>query len=178
MKKLEEKMNKTISMYNASVPIFRQLLTALNAILDKAQAHIEEHSISPNSLLEASLYPDMFNFIRQVQIAADFAKGVTARLAGVEIPVNEDLETSFPELKARIEKTLGFISSIQPEQINGSEEKEIITRPGTPKEKRFNGQSYLLHYGIPQFFFHVTTAYDILRSKGVEIGKRDYMGVF
>lgn len=171
-------MKQTISMYNASVPIFKQLLTALNAILDKAEAHIKEHSIAPNTLLHASLYPDMFNFIRQVQIATDFAKGVTARLAGVDVPAYEDNETSFSELKARVEKTLHFIVSINPEQINGSEEKEIITRPGTPKEKKFSGLSYLLHYGIPQFFFHVSTAYGILRNQGVEIGKRDYMGVF
>lgn len=171
-------MNQTISMYNASAPVFKQLLTALNAILDKAQAHVASHAIDADTLLQASLFPDMYNFIRQVQIATDFAKGVTARLAGVEVPVYEDNEKSFPELKARIEKTLLFISGIKPEQINGSEAKEIITRPGTPKEKKFNGQNYLLHYGIPQFFFHVTTAYDILRSQGVEIGKRDYMGSF
>lgn len=171
-------MTHTLSMYNASVPIFKQLLTALDAILDKAQLHVEAHSMTTDTLLQASLYPDMFNFTRQVQIAADFAKGVCARLAGLEVPAYEDNETSFPELKARIEKTLLFIESIKPEQINGSEALEIITRPGTPKEKKFNGQSYLLHYGLPQFFFHMTTAYDILRNKGVEIGKRDYMGVF
>jgi hypothetical protein len=171
-------MTQTISMYNASVPVFKQLLTALDAILDKAQAHIDQNSIAPNTLLHASLYPDMLNFIRQVQIATDFAKGVTARLAGVDVPAYEDNETSFSELKARIEKTLHFITSISPQQINGSEEQEIITRPGTPKEKKFNGLSYLLHYGIPQFFFHITTAYDILRNQGVEVGKRDYMGVF
>ena len=171
-------MKQTISMYNASVPIFSQLLSALNAILDKAQAHMEAHKISADSLLHASLYPDMYNFIRQVQIATDFAKGVTARLAGVDVPAYADTETSFPELKSRIEKTLLFIASIKPEQINGSEENEIVTRPGTPKEKKFNGQSYLLHYGLPQFFFHVSTAYGILRNQGIAIGKRDYMGVF
>jgi hypothetical protein len=120
----------------------------------------------------------MFNLIRQVQIAADFAKGVTARLAGLEVPVDEDNETNFPQLKARIEKTLLFIERIKPEQINGSESKEIILRPGTPKEKTLNGKNYLLHYGIPHFFFHITTAYDILRSQGVQIGKLDYLGAF
>ena len=172
------KMNQAISMYDASVPIFKQLLAALRVILDKAEAHIEKNALSPDSLLQASLYPDMYPFIRQIQIATDFAKGVTARLAGVDVPAYEDNETTFPQLKARIEKTLQFISSIPSEQMNGSETKEIITRPGTPKEKKFNGESYLLHYGIPQFFFHVSTAYGILRSKGVEIGKRDYMGIF
>ncbi len=171
-------MKHTISMYNASVPIFTQLLSSLNSILDKTQTHIMESSISADTLLQVSLYPDMFNFIRQVQIATDFAKSVTARLAGIEAPIFEENETSIPELKARIDKTLLFISSIKPEQINGSEEKEIITRPGTPKEKKFTGQSYLLHYGIPQFFFHVSTAYGILRSQGVIIGKRDYMGIY
>ena len=171
-------MNQTISMYNASVPIFKQLLMALNAILDKAQAHVESHAVEPATLLQASLFPDMYNFTRQIQIATDFAKGVTARLAGVEVPAYEDNETTLSELKARIEKTLLFITNVKSEQINGSESKEIITRPGSPKEKKFNGQNYLLHYGIPQFFFHVTTAYDILRSQGVEIGKRDYMGLY
>lgn len=171
-------MNQTISMYNASVPIFKQLLTSLNTLLDKAQMHMQDNSIASDTLLQANLYPDMFNFTRQVQIAADFAKSVTARLAGIEVPVFEDNETSVRELKTRIENTLLFLSEIKPEQINGTEEKEIITRPGTPKEKRFTGQSYLLHYGIPQFFFHVSTAYGILRNQGVEIGKKDYMGVY
>ncbi len=171
-------MKQVISMYSASVPVFKQILTALNAILDKAQSHIEGSAITQEMLLQTSLYPDMFPFVRQVQIASDFAKGVSARLAGVEVPVYEDNETNILELKARIEKTLLFISSIKPEQINGSEDKEIITRPGTPKEKKFNGKDYLLHYGIPQFFFHVATAYGILRSQGIAIGKKDYMGAF
>lgn len=168
----------TISMYNASVPIFKQLLDSLNTILAKANSHVMDNKIDPNTLLEASLYPDMFNLTRQVQIAADFAKGVTARLAGIEVPVYEDDESSFPELQARITKTILFISGVAPTKIEGSEEREIITREGTPKEKKFNGQSYLLHYGLPQFFFHVTTAYDILRSNGIAIGKRDFMGIF
>lgn len=171
-------MNQTISMYNASIPVFKQLLTALNDILNKTQMHVVDKAIEPDTLLQASLFPDMFNFIRQVQIATDFARGVSARLAGVEIPAYEDNEINFKELQDRIEKTLQFLASIKPEAINGSEGKEIITRPGTPKEKKFNGQSYLLHYGLPQFFFHVTTAYDILRNQGVEIGKRDYMGAY
>ena len=167
----------TISMYNASVPVFKQLLSALNAILIKAQQSGNNEK-TPETLLHASLFPDMFDFTRQVQIATDFAKGVTARLADLDVPVYEDNETTFEELQARVAKTLQFISSITPEKINGSEEREIVTRPGTPKEKKFNGESYLLHYGLPQFFFHITTAYAILRSNGVEIGKRDYMGVF
>lgn len=165
-------MSQTISMYAASVPVFTQLLSALNAILEKAK----HHGTNPEALLQSSLYPDMFNLTRQVQIASDFAKGVCARLAGIEVPAYDDNETTFDELKARIEKTLRFISNIKSEEINGSEDKEIITRPGTPKERKFTGQEYLLHYGLPQFFFHVTTAYDILRNQGLDIGKKDYMG--
>ena len=167
-------MKNTISMYAASVPVFKQSLHALSNILDKTQEHIKDHSLAPDKLLYASLYPDMFNFIRQVQIGTDFAKSVAARLAGKDVPTFEDNETTIPELKARIEKTVQFLSSIKPELIDGCEDKEIITRPGT----KFKGQSYLLHYGIPQFFFHITTAYDILRSQGVAIGKRDFMGTF
>lgn len=168
----------TISMYNASVPIFKQLLNSLDAILVKTNDHVVNNKLDPNTLLNASLFPDMFNFTRQVQIATDFAKGVTARLAGIEVPVYEDNEVSFKELQSRIAKTILFISSIESTKIEGSEELEIVTRPGTPKEKKFTGLSYLLHYGLPQFFFHVTTAYDILRSNGIEVGKRDYMGTF
>ncbi|BCA96895.1 hypothetical protein TUM19329_32560 [Legionella antarctica] len=171
-------MNQTISMYNASIPIFKQLLTALNDILIKTKTHVENKAIGPHTLLQASLFPDMFNFIRQVQIATDFSRGVSARLAGLDVPAYEDNEISIEDLQVRIEKTLKFLATIKPEAINGSEEKEIITRPGTPKEKKFNGQAYLLHYGLPQFFFHVTTAYDILRNHGVEIGKKDYMGAY
>ena len=167
----------TISMYSASVPVFKQLLSALSAILVKAES-VVNNEMNPETLLLARLFPDMLNFTRQVQIATDFAKGVTARLAGQDVPVYEDNETTFAELQTRVTKTLQFISSIPAEKIDDSEEREIITRPGTPKEKKFNGQSYLLHYGLPQFFFHITTAYAILRSNGIEIGKRDYMGTF
>jgi len=167
----------TISMYNASVPIFKQLLSALNAILAKAEV-AASNPRTPQTLLQARLFADMFDFTRQVQIATDFAKGVTARLANLEVPVYEDNETTFAQLQTRIAKTVEFISTIKPEEINGSEEHEIIIRPGTPKEKKFNGESYLLHYGLPQFFFHITTAYAILRNNGIEIGKRDYMGAF
>lgn len=158
--------------------MFKQLLESLNDILTKANEHVMEHKADANTLLQASLFPDMFNLTRQVQIATEFAKGVTARLAGIEVPVYEDTEMSFEELQARIAKTLRFITSVEPAKIEGSEDREIITRQGTPKEKKFTGLSYLLHYGIPQFFFHVTTAYDILRHNGIEIGKRDYMGNF
>ena len=168
----------TISMYSASVPVFKQLLTSLSAILTKAETHTVNNKMDADTLLQARLAPDMFNFTRQVQIAADFAKGVSARLAGMDVPVYEDNELSFADLQARIAKTLQFISSIAPEKIEGSEEREIITQAGTPKEKRFIGQPYLLHYGLTHFFFHMTTAYAILRNQGIEIGKRDYLGNF
>ena len=168
----------SISMYTASVPVFKQLLNALNDVLAKAEAHATAKSIAPDVLLQARLFPDMFALRQQVQIATDFAKGVSARLAGVEVPAYEDNEQSFADLHARIAKTLAFIDGLRPEQIDGSEQREIVLRPGTPKEKKLSGQTYLLHYGLPQFFFHVTTTYAILRHNGVEVGKRDFMGAY
>jgi len=165
-----------ISLYSASVPVYKQMLNALSGVLAKAEAHATAKNIDPSVLLQSRLYPDMFPLVRQVQIAADFAKSVPARLAGLEVPAYEDQEQTFAELQARIQKTLAFMEGITPTQIDGQEEREIVTRPGTPKEKKFTGQSYLLSYGLPQFFFHVTTTYAILRHNGVEIGKRDFMG--
>lgn len=168
----------TISLYAASIPVFKQMLNSLSEILHKSEAHAMAKSIDANALLQARLFPDMFPLIRQVQIAADFSRGVSARLAGVEVPKFDDDQQSFADLQELLGKTLDFIDSFSPEQIDGHEDREIITRPGTPKEKRFSGQAYLLSYGLPQFFFHVTTAYAILRHNGVEVGKRDYMGNF
>lgn len=168
----------SISLYAASVPVFKQMLDALGDVLKKAEAHATAKNIEPAVFLQSRLYPDMFPLVRQVQIAADFAKGVSARLAGVEVPSFPDTEVTFADLHALLAKVREFIGSIEAAQIDGQEAREIVTRPGTPKEKRFNGQSYLLTYGLPQFFFHVTTAYAILRHNGVEIGKRDYMGAF
>ncbi|MET3109353.1 hypothetical protein AAKU67_002916 [Oxalobacteraceae bacterium GrIS 2.11] len=167
----------TISMHNASVPVFKQMLTSMSHILKKAEAHAEAKKIDPAALLQARLFPDMFPLIRQVQIAADFAKGVCARLADVEVPNYEDSENSFEDLQIRIQKTLAFIEALDQSKFDNAASREIITRPGTPKEKRFTGLSYLLGYGLPQFFFHVTTTYAILRHNGVEIGKGDYMGL-
>ncbi|MGV8920663.1 MAG: DUF1993 domain-containing protein [Pseudomonas sp.] len=168
----------TISLYATSVPVFKQMLSALSDVLAKAEAHASAKSIEPDALLQARLFPDMFQLVRQVQIAVDFAKGVPSRLAGITPPSYDDSEKTFADLQALLAKTLAFLATIQPEQIDGQESREIITRPGTPKQKIFNGQSYLLSYGLPQFFFHVTTTYAILRSNGVEVGKRDYMGAF
>jgi hypothetical protein len=168
----------TISLYAASVPVFRQFLNSTSAVLAKAEEHVAAKSIDPDALLQARLFPDMLALTRQVQIAVDFAKGVTARLAGLDVPVYDDKEKTFAELRALLAKTVAFIDSVTPAQIDGNEEREIILRPGTPKEKRLSGQAYLLSYGLPQFFFHITTAYAILRHNGVEVGKRDYMGVY
>lgn len=168
----------TISMYNASVPVFRQMLGSLADLLAKAAAHAAEHTLEADALLRARLFPDMFPFTRQVQIACDFAKSVPARLAGVAVPAYEDDEQGFEELAARVAKTLAFIDSLDPAAFAGSELREIVLRPGTPKERKLDGQAYLLHYGLPQFFFHVTTAYVLLRHNGLGIGKRDFMGSY
>ena len=166
------------AMYTTSVPVFKQLLNSLSEILNKAEAHSIDKKIDPSALLQARLFPDMLPFTRQVQIAADFARGVSARLAGADVPVFEDKEQSFEELCALLTKTIAFIDGLTAAQFEGCETREIVLRPGTPKEKKLNGQAYLANYGLPQFFFHVTTAYAILRHNGIEIGKRDYMGAY
>ena len=168
----------TVSMYAASVPVFKQILGSLSAILAKTDAHIAEKKLDPNALLQARLYPDMFPLVRQVQIACDFAKSVPARLAGAEVPSYEDNEASFADLRARIAKTLAFIATLDAAKFEGSDAREIVLRPGTPKEKHLGGKAYLLGYGLPQFFFHVTTAYALLRHNGIEIGKKDFMGTY
>jgi uncharacterized protein len=166
-----------LSMYAASIPVFRQILTSLSAIIDKAQAHVTEKKIDPAALLQARLYPDMFPFARQIQVATDFARGASARLAGVDVPKYEDSEQSLADLKARIAKTLAFIESLPRAQIDGSEGRDITTSSG-PNSKQFKGQDYLLHYALPQFYFHATTAYAILRHNGIEVGKKDFIGSF
>lgn len=168
----------TISLYAASIPVFKQMLAALSAVLAKGEAHATAKNIQPDALLQARLFPDMFPLVRQVQIAVDFAKGAGARLSGIEPPKYEDTETTFADLQALLTKVLAFLDTVTPEQVNGHEEREIVLRPGTDKEKRLNTLAYLLHYSLPQFFFHVTTAYDLLRHNGVEVGKRDYIGSF
>jgi uncharacterized protein len=168
----------TISMYSASVPVFKQLLNALSDVLAKAEAHATAKSIDPAALLQARLYPDMFALRQQVQVAADFAKSVSARLANLAVPAYDDSEQSFADLRARVARTVAFIESIPAQQFDGAEQLEIVLRPGTPKERKLDGHAYLLHYGLPQFMFHVTTAYAILRHNGVEIGKRDFMGKY
>ena len=168
----------TNPIYTTSIPVFKQMLGGLAEVLRKAEAHAEAKKIDPNALLQARLFPDMFNLLRQVQVTTDFAKSVAARLAGVEPPKVEDKETNFAELQARIASVLAFIGGLDAAQFADAATREIITQAGTPREKRFNGQSYLLNYGLPHFFFHVTTAYAILRHNGVEVGKKDYIGSY
>jgi hypothetical protein len=168
----------TDAMYASSIAIFQQMLGGLDAILAKAGAHVAEKKIEPTALTQARLFPDMFPLCKQVQIACDFARGVSARLAGAEVPKYEDNEQTFDELRGLIARSLEFIGSFNPAQFAGAAQREIVIRPGTPKERHFNGQAYLLNYGLPQFFFHVTTTYALLRHNGIEIGKRDYMGQY
>ncbi len=162
-------------MYQASAPRFVNILKNLSAILDKAQAHAEAKKIDPTVFTSARLYPDMLTMARQVQIATDTAKAAMARLAGAEIPKYEDTEQTFAELKARIAKTIDFINTFKPAQIEGTDEKEVVIKLGG-NDTKLTGMQYLLGHAHPNFYFHVTTAYDILRHNGVEIGKRDYIG--
>lgn len=169
----------TLSMYAASVPVFTRQLKSLDAILDKAVSYAEAKKFDPAILLTARLFPDMFTMTRQVQIATDAAKGAAARLAGLPVPSFPDTEATFPEIKARIAKTLDFIGSVRPDQIDGSEGREIKLKVGPPdraEELVFSGQDFLLTFALPNFFFHVTTAYVILRHNGLDIGKRDFLG--
>jgi len=168
----------TNPMYINSVPVFKQMLTALKAILAQANAHVVANSIEPDAFLQARLYPNMFPLVKQVQVAADFARGISARLAGVDVPIYESKEKTFADLDVLLAQTLGFLDNADSAKFVGSEANEIVLRPGTPKEKKLTGQAYLTHYGLPQFLFHVTTTYAILRHNGLPIGKRDFMGAY
>jgi uncharacterized protein len=164
-----------LSMYQTSVPIFVKTLGNLSAILDKGAAYAAAKKVDQSVLLGYRIAPDMLAFVRQVQIACDFAKGATARLAGMAVPAWEDTEKSIDDLKARIAKTIDYVKGFKPEQIDGSEDRDIqVTVAGNPVT--YKGQPYLLHSVLPNFFFHTTTAYDILRHCGVEVGKRDFIG--
>jgi hypothetical protein len=168
----------SLSMYSASVPVFRQVLGSLAAILEKAESHADLKKLDPQALLQARLFPDMFPLLRQVQVAADFAKGTVARLGGVEVPRYEDTETDFAGLQARIAKTLAFIDSVPREAIEDGENLEITVGSGANTRQFQGGATYLLHYSLPHFYFHATTAYAILRHNGLEIGKKDFIGTF
>jgi len=164
------------SLYAASVPVFRQLLDSLAAVLEKAEAHALERRIEPDALLQARLFPDMFPLARQIQIATDFAKGAGARLAGIEAPRYEDGERTFTELQQRITRTAGFLDSLQQADVEAGATRAITHGSGERARHFDNGATYLTHFALPQFCFHVTTAYAILRHNGVPIGKRDFIG--
>lgn len=163
------------SMYSASVPAVMQIFNSLTAILDKAAAHCAAKKIDPSVLLNFRLAPDMFPLSRQVQIMADLAKGMAARLAGVEIPSYPDTESTFDELKARIAKTKDFIKSIPQSKIEGSEDRSVTLKVGG-NDMTFKGSQYLVNFVFPNFYFHATMTYAILRHCGMELGKRDFLG--
>lgn len=165
----------SVSLYDVSIPIFTLSLNNLSAILDKTVSHSQQKKVEPKVLPETRLIADMLPLSAQIQIACDTAKGAAARLAGVEIPKHEDTEATLAELKARVAKTLDFIKTLRPEQLQGAETREIVLQfPQTTL--KFNGVSYLTNFVLPNFFFHVTMAYALLRKNGVELGKRDFLG--
>jgi len=165
----------TISMYQASVPVFVRMLQNLAGIVEKGAAHAAAKKIEPAVLINSRLFPDMLPFVKQIQIATDTAKGCAARLAGQEPVKFEDNEASFPELSARIQKTIAYLNTFNAKQIDGTEEKSITLQMRTGP-LTFAGMAYLLNFAYPNFYFHVTTAHDILRHCGVEIGKMDFLG--
>jgi hypothetical protein len=164
-----------MSMHQAFAPAVIRMFGNLSAILDKAVAYAESKKIDPAVLVNARLAPDMFPLARQIQIATDVVKGGAARLAGIDVPSFPDTETTFPDLQARIKKCVAFVESIKPAQIDGTENKEISLKVGG-RDLTFKGQDYLSHFVMPNFYFHVTTTYAILRHNGMAIGKGDYLG--
>jgi hypothetical protein len=165
----------SLSLYQASAPRFANTLKNLSALLEKAQAHCEAKKIDPLALTSFRLFPDMFPLTRQVQIATDTAKGAVARLAGVEIPKYEDSEQTIAELRARIAKTVDFLLGVPAAKIDGAADRDIAMKAGG-KDVTWKGAQYLLGHAYPNFYFHCTTAYNILRANGVELGKRDFIG--
>ena len=164
----------SFSMYQASVPVFLRALTNLRAVLQKGEAFAAEKGFEPEVLLNSRLIADMFPLTKQVQIATDHAKGAVARLAGVELPKYEDNEQTIEDLKARIGKTIAFVESFSPAQIDGTEERDIAFTLGG-HDLQFKGLDYLVGFALPNFYFHMVTAYNILRENGVEVGKRDFL---
>jgi hypothetical protein len=168
-----------VNLYDVSVPLFTQLLGSLSTVLDKGAAFAQTKKIDPSVLLQSRIAPDMYPLVRQVQVATDSAKGCVARLAGVEIPSYPDEEKTMEEIKARIAKTIDFVRSVPAETINAAADKEIVLQMGPQNnrtERRFKGAAFVTRWVIPNFTFHCTTAYDILRHNGVEVGKRDFLG--
>ena len=165
-----------LGMYQASIPAFVKMLNVMTAILDKAEAYAAERKIAPEVLLNWRIAPDMYPLTRQIQLTSDFAKGAAARLAGKEVPKYADEESTFAELKARVAKTLAFVQGFGPNDIDGSETRDVTLTVGG-QEIRFKGEAYLVHFVLPNFYFHAATAYDIVRSFGVPVGKRDFLGM-
>jgi hypothetical protein len=165
----------TISMSSASLPVFKTMLGNLSHILDKAQAHAEARKFDPAALLQFRMAPDMLPFTRQIQIACDAAKNGMARISGLEAPKFEDVETTFPELQARIRKTLDYLGTVPAERLDGTEDKDITFPVGRETTRTMKAEAYLKHWALPNFFFHITMAYAILRHNGVELGKSDYL---
>ncbi|MBW6495603.1 MAG: DUF1993 domain-containing protein [Burkholderiaceae bacterium] len=165
----------SLSMYQASVPVLIRTLTNLIVVLEKGEAHAQVKGIEQSVLINSRLYPDMFTLTKQVQIATDNAKGCAARLAGIEVPKYEDNEASFADLVKRVQNTIAFLETFTPAQIDGSEQRPV-TLPMRSGSLHFEGQPYLLHFVLPNLYFHVVTAYDILRHCGVELGKMDFLG--
>ena len=165
-----------LSMYSASAPVFLRLLGNMQTWLDKAAAHAEVRKFDPNNFLAMRFAPDMLPLNRQVQIASDTAKGCMARLAGVEMPKWEDNEVTLAELRARLQKTIDYVKSFTPAQIDGSDGREIVVPRRTSEPLKFDGETFLKHYAMPNFYFHTTTTYALLRHGGVEIGKADFLG--
>lgn len=165
----------SLSMYQASIPVLAKTLANLAGILEKAEAHAANKKIDPAVFIQARLYPDMYPLARQVQIATDVAKGCAARLSGQTPPVYEDNEASFAELRGRIAKTVAFLESFTPGQIDGTEDATVTLKVGG-RDKTFKGLPYLLEFVLPNVYFHTTTAYAILRHGGVELGKADFLG--
>jgi len=165
----------SLTMHQISIPVFIRALNNLSTLLDKAVAHAEENKLDPDTLLTARLFEDMYPLTGQIQRASDAAKFGAARLSAIQPPSFADEETTFPQLQERIAKTIAFLDTVTPAQLDGSAEREIVIKL-RGNETTFTGQAYLLTFALPNFLFHVTTAYDILRHKGVKIGKMDYLG--
>lgn len=169
--------SQDISMYATSVPVFRQILTSLSTILTRAEDWTDKKDIEPAALLQARLFPDMFPLLRQVQLATDFAKGAAARLAGIDVPRYDDVEQDFAGLQARIEKTLAFLDGVPRDAVDAGAARDVTFGSGA-NVRHMQGLPYLLHYAMPNFYFHAATAYDILRHNGLDIGKRDFVGTW
>lgn len=166
----------SISLYQASVPVFLRAFENLSAILEKGVEHANSTKLDPSVLTEGRLFENMYPLPGQIQRASDTAKGFVARVAGVDIPKYEDNEKTFADMHARIQKTVEFIKSVKPEQIDGGIDREVSIFSGSRGEMKFKGKDYLLNYALPNFFFHIVTAYDILRHKGVPLTKKNYLG--